>query len=244
MGCPPDALDNRCFFPVARPRWFWHSLPVRPLLNQRRPWSEMVDSGWQPAWLFDRVGKLDDSSQNFGTFLRPFPPGKPRECSSVDFWRLPLSCYSRSGLVVKLDLNASDTALLRSWFRKSVDIPCHDVKTVGSASLKSRLAFATWVHREGGCRLVRPLLAHERELGLGFPIGAGAIGGESLVDSTFQWPRMQMSGNSFSPSVVAHVVAPWAALVMNGVAFSRRDHRPSAKSREEALRQLLPNGSR
>ena len=241
FSCKPQSLDNSLVNPCSRPRLFWHNQPLHELSGPRKSALSVLDKGWVPLWAFEDHSLVD--SKVFGTFLRPFPPGKPWECKDVSFWRLPLSSYSRTGLVVRKVLSPSDTAIVAGWIRSSVDISTRDLKKAGSPALLSRLALASWVHLEGGSRFLRPLFAHERELCLGFPSGAGAISTESILDSAFQWERMQMSGNSFSPDIISHVLGPWCRSVLDGSTPHRRPHFPAASTESEAMSFLLPSGN-
>ena len=240
MGCKPQVLDNATVNPASRVRLFWHNQQPRPLvINNPVKVSQVIDKGWIPAWAFEDNSAARIDSKHFGTFLRPFPPGKPYECPA-SFWRLPLSCYSRSGLVIKQDLTVVEKSRVTSWLASSVDISTRDLKTAGSQSLKARLSLASFIHVQGGDSIIRPLLAHERELCLGFPVGAGALEDEPPITSSWQWERMQLSGNSFSPDVIRHILEPWCLHVSRGDALERRQHRPSARTRQEALDILLP----
>ena len=244
LGCRPQVLDNASLNPCSRVRLFWHNQPLRPLASSTPvKASQVLDKGWIPSWAFEDGSDAKIDSKHFGTFLRPFPPGKPHECPEK-FWRLPLSCYSRTGLVVKKGLQGSERDTVASWLARSVDISTRDIKTPGSQSLKARLALASFIHEQGGDALIRPLLAHERELCLGFPLGAGALEEEPVTTSAWQWERMQLSGNSFSPDIIRHILEPWCLHVTKGEELVRRQHRPAASTQQEALDILLPGSRR
>jgi len=84
--------------PCRRSRLIWTNLSqtsesVDPIMI-----NDCIEPGWKPVWSSDLC------ESKFGTFLRPFPKGRPAEYPA-SYSRLPLSSYDPSGLVQRQDLS-------------------------------------------------------------------------------------------------------------------------------------------
>ena len=195
---------------ASRPRLFWTNLECSPLASQDVDVMNSIDDGWAPLAALD---KPLASGWRFGTFLRPFPPGAPREFPA-DFWRLPLSQYSMRNLVYRLNATDEEKQTLRRWIKDSVSIDCSEIREKGSRSQVARAKLCSWIHSEGGGSLLRPLRGHERSLALGFPRDAASLPDDSLDDLGINWGQLSMTGNSFSPKVVSHFLKPFVSAIL------------------------------
>ena len=236
MGVQPLRINAGELVATERPRLFWTNIPVNlPARFSRVVFpSDALDPGWKPLWEFESNIGFDD--QTFCTFLRPFGPGAPPEFPA-DFMRLPLSQYSRRGLVYNSEASKEELSEVKKWVSEAVDISTVNIKSKGSPAQRARGRLATWIHREGGSRLLRPLRAHERDKALGFPGDASALDSPEL--ELIDWTRLEANGNCFSPVVIAQLLGPVKQYVETG-SIALRPGGPSVSSRHEALLSLLP----
>ena len=174
--------------PCRRSRLIWTNLPVSMEDLPSVSLSECLSSDWMPAWELSHSGET-----KFGTFLRPFEPGRPSEYPAK-FHRFPLSSYDRSGLVVRKDLNRSNRSDISAKLQ-AIHEAKGDSRDRNSQAHRLRRELCEWIHLKGGEKLIRPLSASERFSCLGFPT-------EGIPDhqcSLFQqFPFLQASGNTFA----------------------------------------------
>ena len=110
-------------------------------------------------------------------------------------------------------------------------ISIKDLKTPGSLAALRRGELATWIHTQGGSRILRPLSADERDVAMGFPKGASGPRDSGRQD---EWTRMAATGNAFSVPVMS-VVAAQLARACQGFDPQLRSGFPSVTSASEAL---------
>ena len=235
MGVQPLLLDAGKLGPVTRARNFWTNYEVGPLSGHKITLEETLTPGWAPL---RSLLKTPSSDERFRTLLRPFPPGQPFEFKA-EFWRLPLSTYDERGLVYLKSASASQLREIERWIHGAMRINTTELKTPGSTAVLRRGELATWIHTQGGSRLVRPLLADERDVAMGFPRGASGPRDSGRSD---EWARMAATGNAFSVPVMA-VVAAQLAQACQGHAPRLRSGVPSMTSASEALVALGASSS-
>ena len=105
------------------------------------------------------------------------------------------------------------------------------LKTPDSLALFRRGELATWIHTQGGSKILRPLSADERDVAMGFPRGASGPRNSKRADER---ARAAATGNAFSVPVMA-VVAAQLARACQGQTPLLRSGVPSATSASEAL---------
>ena len=224
------ACASRCL-PCNRPREFWSNLIFELSSPKEVSATSVLDSGWRPLW--ELLGGT--SKSKFGTFLRPFPPGKPREFPAA-YTRLPLSTYSETGLVYRPDAPPEVLAKIKDLTRRCARCDTRDLKTVGGSAVKLRGELCDYVH-SSGLRWVRPLNGRERDLCLGFPPDASALPGEE-PESSINWGRLEATGNSYAVSVVADLLRPLAEAILSSSVPPLRPGFPSTMTAADALAAL------
>ena len=234
--------------PCNRPREYWLNLDTSPPPPIEVKVKDYLDPGWAPLWDLDK-GESDRPLRRFGTFLRPFGPGAPREYPA-QFTRLPLSMYSESGLVFRPDAPPAQLEVIRDLVRRCVHCNTSDLKTVGGAAVKLRGELAEWIHLKGGSAFLRPLNGRERDRCLGFPPFASALPGEEGEDS-ITWGRLEATGNSYAVAVVASLLRPLCKAILAGSVPKLLPGTPTVSSASAALQALgavssqpLPNRRR
>jgi len=244
MGVEPVLLDSNSLLAASRPRNYWSNLTVPALTPCQVSATSALDEGWMPLWDF---GRSASRPGHFNTFLRGFPPGRPDEVPAEfkTFSRLPLHCYQRNSLVVKNPLSAEEKKVVQDWVTKSVDIKY--VRELGSPSIRARGELARWIHTEGGHSLLRPPHGRERERAMGYPVGSSALPSDpsdvTSQEGHFVLPQFQATGNAFAVNVVAHVLKPYCAHLVNGSPLNLQSGHPKVESKEAALSALVPSGS-
>ena len=180
-----------------------------------------------PLW---SLLKTPSKDERFRALLRPFASGQPLEFKA-EFWRSPLSTYDERGLVYLKSASAGDLQEIERWIQGSMCLDTSLLKTPNSLAVLRRGELATWIHTQGGSRILRPLSADERDVAMGFPRGASGPRDSGRSD---EWARMAATGNAFSVPVVA-VVSAQLARACQGFAPQLRSGVPSATSASEAL---------
>lgn len=220
---------------ASRPRLFWTNIETTPLASEAVNVLDSLDEGWAPLASLEKPLPGD---WRFGTFLRPFAPGAPREFPS-DFWKLPLSQYSLRNLVYKITASDEEKATLKKWVKDSVSIDCAQIRDAGSSSQVARAKLCTWVHREGGGALLRPLRGHERALALGFPRDASSLPDDVVDDLGLNWGQLAMTGNSFSPKVVSHFLKQYVSSLLSGHEPALCEGSPTLSSKDAILQKII-----
>ena len=137
-----------------------------------------------------------DPTGSFGTFLRPFSPGRPPEFPA-SYARLPLSSYDRFGLVIKDLLNAPDLSEIQLRLDR-IQGSTGDSKDPSSSSFRHRKDLCDFIHLEGGFSKIRPLSASERLKCLGF---RSVQAPEHGLDFSSALPWLSVTGNTFAVPV-------------------------------------------
>jgi hypothetical protein len=196
--------EEKC--PCSRPRLIWTNISLESSNTASILWNSCIDEGWVPAFL------SDDPTGSFGTFLRPFPPGRPPEFPA-SYARLPLSAYDRYGLVMRSDLSASDLSDVQLRLSKVHD-STGDSKDPSSSSFLSRKELCEFIHLRDGFSKIRPLSASERLRCLGFrSIQAPDHG----MDLSAALPWLSVTGNTFAVPVFMDLLA----LLVSDIQHSR-----------------------
>lgn len=238
FGVPVVHMCTSLVLPANRPRIYITNL-IAPKLEavEVDPVAPLA-IGWRPLWeLLPDRGQPDRSQPpRFGTFLRPFGPGRPREFPAK-YHRLPLSCYNERGLVYRPDAPAAILDQIRGLIKSGMRIPTHDLKKLGGKSIEQRGKVAAFIHQDGNSRWLRPVSATERDLCLGFPALASSLD-DSSEHSALDWDRMEATGNAFAVPVVASLLRPLASHLLSGSALPLHPGAPSCLNAASALELL------
>ena len=240
LDCQPVEVDANTVAACDRPRLFWLSTGEPSLRSEDVDPATVLDPGWRPLWELDPRRQV---RHQFRTFLRPFPPGIPRECP-VEFARLPLALYDARGLVYRPDASPSDLDMIRSLTRAAVDGSKKVLRIRGSPANKARIALARWIHTQGGDRALRPLSGDERDRALGFPTGASvAAAFVDDVDPGLEYRRWQVTGNAFSPVIIGQLLQPLFDAAMSGATVPLSVRFPHYSSRDDVFLALKSESS-
>ena len=203
-------IDNSSFSGISRPRLWWLSFdhPPPPHVVRLDPGSILTD-GWRPLWeLLDGYS----TSRRFGTRLRPCDPGEPAECP-LPWRRFPLSMYGVNHLVYLTTASQEDLADLRhrviEGIKKAPSDDTRPPKCIQDA-IDRRVAFARWIHHEGGHRVCRCLTPSEVEAGMGFPPDSSLPPQEFIKDMSAEdvtWLRHSLLGNAFAVNSASYALA-------------------------------------
>ena len=228
------------WLPARRPRIYVTNLRISEAPTVEVDPASCLAPGWRPLWgLCPQAA--DVSSQRFGTFLRPFGPGKPQEFPA-SYHRLPLSTYSEHGLVYRPDAPPDVLTRIRSLVEQNMRISTADLKKIGGRAVKLRGVVADFIHKDGQARYLRPLSSTERDRALGFPAGASALE-PATNESQLDWSCMEATGNSFAVPVLAHILKPIADFLLRGVPLPLHDGFPTTLSPSAALAALGASSS-
>ena len=234
----PILTEARLVSPCRRARYIWSNLDLSDLSFWRISWQDCVDPEWVPASVFMAAESPVGENPIFGTFLRPFPPGRPSEYPA-SFHRLPLSSYDESGLVVLRGIKEEDSALLRASLQE-VRSSSGDPRDSKSSSFRARRDLCEWIHLRGAINFVRPLSAAERFRSLGFPAD-GVPGHESSIQT--QLPFLMASGNTFSVPIFVGLLRPLHHMLQSGSVPPHSRIEFFYDDRASALRALGSSGS-
>ena len=202
--------------------------------------ASVLGAGWRPLW--ELLG-AKTARPRFGTFLRPFSAGAPREFP-VDFPRLPLSMYSEKGLVYLASAPRKVPEKIKDLVTRCARCDTSALKESGSKAVVLRGELCKYIHKEGGLEWIRPLNGRERDKALGFPPDASALAGEEQESPTsFSWGRLEASGNAFSPAIVAALLKPLCSAILQGGVPPLRPGFPNQTSAESALKALGASSS-
>ena len=236
MGSSPQVVDAAEVAACSRPRLFWNSMGHVDVASDPVDADAILEPGWRPVWELVRGSK-----NSFRTFLRPFEAGAPTECPE-SFPRLPLSSYDARGLVYRPDSPKHQLDKVRAFISATAFANRKSLRRVGSPALRSRVAFARWIHCQGGDEVVRPLSGDERDRALGFPSGASFS--QSWIEHQpvdIEFRRWEVTGNAFSPSVVAQLLQPLFQAVETRQPIPEKARPPRLRSREEVFAMLRSN---
>ena len=238
LGVPGVKACASLYLPCRRPREYWTNLESHLPPELCPDLDAVLDDGWRPLWeLLART----TSSSRFGTFLRPFSAGHPREFPA-SYCRLPLSMYSEQGLVYRPDSPPRTLEKIKELVARCCRCNTSDLKESGGRSVKLRGELCDWIHLKGGSEWLRPLNGRERDLALGFPSFASALPGEE-TESSITWGRLEASGNSFAVPVIAALVKPLATAILSGIAPPLLPGFPSTPTASAALAALGASSS-
>ncbi len=241
MGLEPVRLEAFSVAACSRLRLFWTNIDCGPLPTPDLDPASALEAPWRPLWdLFP--DKVDSEKKRFGTFLRSFGPGAPREFPRP-YPRLPLSSYSTTGLVYNSECSAEERSLIIDGCKKGVFVSVKDLRTVGASCIKVRGALVDRIHFSGH-HLLRPLHHGERELAMGFPKGASLIKGDIAGSDGFIWGGIDLTGNSFVVPVISHLLKPWADHLTQGAPLRLLPGSPDVHSEKEAMALLVGTPSK
>ena len=171
------------------------------------PGSFLAD-GWRHLWeLIDGKSPF----RRFGTRLRPCDAGEPSECP-LPWRRFPLSMYGVNHLVYLTSASASALQDLKARVNEGIiKAPSDDTRPPRCIqdAIDRRVAFARWIHHEGGHKVCRCLTPTEVELGMGFPPDASLPPPDVIKDMSPEdiiWLRHSLLGNAFAVNSAAHAV--------------------------------------
>ena len=191
--------------PCKRSRLIWTNLTGTSCEIEPISLTDCIEPGWEPLWSSSLPGS------KFGTFLRPFHPGRPSEYPA-SYHRLPLSAYDHSGLVIKVGISTVDRESIINRI-SLVKQSSGDPRDPLSSAFASRKSLCEWIHQEGGMKSVRPLSARERFCCLGFD-------GTSIPDSTTsfedQFEFLQAAGNTFSVPIFRQLLSGYCSDISSG----------------------------
>ena len=241
LGVEPQLPNSKLWAHCDRDRTYWSSYRADPLPSDgdfRPDFSRILKKGWRPLW--ELCG--DRKRSRLSTFLRPFPPDRPHE-NLTAYWKYPLHRYDEQGLVYLASAPRSDLDKIRGFVHDSIRLKDSDqLKHKGSAANTARRRLCDWIHSGGGAEVLRPPDAEERELALGFPLGASRTPPDFLghgYGSEFE--RGCLTGNAWSPPAAAHVLRPLADHILRGVPLEVTLSMPDFVSKEATLRLIQPD---
>ena len=244
LGVPSHLLDGSLISASSRKRRIWTNMTVSPLRASGVDVSVGLQDGWRPLWEFPSGIRRPDV--RFGTFTRGFDIGFPREVPAEfkSFQRMGLHAYHDRLLLYKPGASADLLRQLQQHVTSEVRIKTAGLRVADSAAMRARCKLASWIHREGGCDVLRTPSGKERDVIMGFPAGASAL--PSDPDSPFVLAQMGATGNTFLVPMISHVLQSYAAFIHRGVSPLRpawtRASLPSQLSFNDTLAGLLPSG--
>jgi hypothetical protein len=228
MKVDPTLTKAELVSPCARSRLIWSNIRHEMSRCPRITAAQAVAPGWIPAFSL-----FKDRAQFFGTFLRPFDPGRPQEYPA-QYPRMPLSAYDANGLVIKDDLLPSCIDYIKDRLH-AIHVASGDPRDPKSLNFQLRRDLCSWIHREGGSKSIRPLSSAERLACLGFQTLAAPDHSSSFDE---QVPFLKASGNTFSVPIFVGLLAPLSDFI-NGKSPSPVEHLSlDILDRESALASL------
>ena len=174
----------------------------------------ILDDGWRPLWhlLPEWYGGTSGGGlpehPRFSTLLRTFKAGSPKEFPAP-FPRHSLSRITCRGLAYRASASQADISEIK-WRCAGAWRGGHlGFRTPKSDAVFTYSSLVTWIHRQGGDRVLRPLNGDERDRALSLPIASTSVpvkDGDSGCQD--QWLRAEASGNALCPGMIEHLVAP------------------------------------
>lgn len=234
MGVTPETIDSKLFSAADRERLFWTNIRIDPISPIQVDAASFLKEGWRPLWEFpDRRPRPD---LRFGTFTRGFDSGFPFEVPErfKDYPRLSLHSYHDKLLAYKPSASKALLDALQEKVRTSVRIKTSDVQKLEGKSMLLRAELASWIHREGGHEVLRPIDSCEREDIMGYPPGSSYLPEDQNDPAGFCLASTRATGNAFSIPVVKHVLSRYARFVHGDIDLQ-------AASKDGWLRPNLPD---
>ena len=215
--CSSTAICNGIFTAVERRRLFWANFDFPIPQPSEVNVYEYLDKDWRPLWELFHEPK---PSTRFRCLLRSFPPNLPVEFRR-QWRRYPLSMYSLFHLVYLATASEEDLEDVKFRVRQGIILSADsELRRVGPSNeaILRRGALATWIHREGGHRLLRHLHVHEMEKMMGFPVGTSRLpddGPSADIDPTCWGPR-DVIGNAFAIPTIKYIFSHIIPHIMSG----------------------------
>ena len=227
IGIEPILTKADQVCPCARSRLIWTNIKVGTQMSSPIRWQDCLSPGWQPA----QVGFA--TSIIFGTFLRPFEPGRPSEYPA-SFHRLPLSSYDRHGLVQRMDIPTEILSKVNALL-ESVSNSSGDSRDPASSSFATRRSLCEFIHLDGGDQYIRPLSAAERLRCLGFTSFSAPEFTEPL---SISFHHLCATGNTFAVPVFRGLLAVLVSDIKTGGRLQIERLNISVTDRKSALKSL------
>ena len=218
----------------------WASATSRPP-PPRLPKSSSTQAGARSG-LFLATHQPTQQAASGGAPARPCPPGEPYEFPA-DYPRHSLGMYTEYGLAYLEAAPQVALGQIKELVTRCMRLPARmrpALRTKGSEAVRLRGEVPRRIHAQGFSEFLRPLRAHELELGMGYPPDSTSSRTSGPLGP--DWGRISHLGNGFSVQVVSALLRPFARAAATGASAPVIGDGPTALSREEALRLLLPAG--